>query len=74
MLNFSLQRKILTKLPFRDAQDGISNTFSIVPNALGKDGEVMFSDLDLDDIVFENPVDCACCADASADESAVDRQ
>ena len=27
------------KLPFADAQDGISYTFSIVPNALGKDAE-----------------------------------
>ena len=27
----------VSKLPFADAQDGISNTFSIIPNALGKD-------------------------------------
>lgn len=39
----------VAKMPWRDASDGISNTFSIIPDALGK-GETMvrLSDLDLD--------------------------
>ena len=36
------------KLPFMDAQDGISNTFSIIPNALGKEDQMFVGDLDID--------------------------
>lgn len=63
----------VSKLPFRDAQDGISNTFSIIPSALGKEDQVMFGDLDLGDVSFENPVARCDCTDSSAPEGSEDR-
>ena len=38
----------VAKIPFKDAQDGISNTFSIIPAALGKEDQVFAGDIDID--------------------------
>ena len=34
----------VAKLNFKNAQDGISNTFTIIPDALGKDGSGFVTD------------------------------
>ncbi len=38
----------VSKLSFKDAQDGISNTFSIIPGALGKDDRIFAGDLSVE--------------------------
>ena len=40
----------VSKLPYKDAQDGISNTFSILPSALGKSDEIFAESISRDSV------------------------
>ena len=46
----SLKRKRPTTLLDAQARDGISDTFTVIPDALGKDCEVFTGDLDADEL------------------------
>ena len=48
----------VAKIPFPYAQDGISNTFSIIPGALGKEDRIFTGDLDLDSLACGSSSPC----------------
>ena len=54
----------VSKIPFRYAADGISNTFSIIPGALGKDGKMLV--ISGDELDMEKIARAQACDDSKS--------
>ncbi len=50
----------VAKLPFEHAQDGISDTFSIIPNALGKSEDLVISESEFEELMKHTKAKPCC--------------